>query len=69
MLSGSTLRTLISLRCLDEKNGRSHRGSRGIGRGIAEELASMVYDLLLVAKDPLRLKKSASEIASKKKFM
>lgn len=42
-------------------------GSRGIGRGIAEELASMGYDLLLVAKDPLRLKKSASEIASKKK--
>ncbi|MGA2800366.1 MAG: SDR family oxidoreductase [Candidatus Micrarchaeaceae archaeon] len=38
-------------------------GSRGIGRAIAQELASMGYNLLLVAKDSNRLKKTAEEIS------
>lgn len=38
-------------------------GSRGIGRAIAEELADMGYNLILVAKDVSRLKKTADEIA------
>ncbi len=42
-------------------------GSRGIGRGIAEELADMGYDLLLVAKDSARLKKAAYQISANKK--
>ena len=42
-------------------------GSRGIGRGIAEELADMGYDLLLVAKDSARLKKAAHQISVKRK--
>ena len=38
-------------------------GSRGIGRGIAQELADMGYNLLLIAKDANRLKKTAQEIS------
>ncbi len=40
-------------------------GSRGMGKAIAEELAGMGYDLILVAKDADRLKKTSAEIAKK----
>ncbi len=40
-------------------------GSRGIGRGIAEELAKDEYNLILIAKDPNRLKKTSYEISNK----
>lgn len=40
-------------------------GSRGIGRGIVEALASIGYDVLIVAKDPARAKKAADEITGK----
>jgi short-subunit dehydrogenase len=42
-------------------------GSRGIGHGIAKELAEMGYDLFLLAKDPSRLKKTADELSTKYK--
>lgn len=40
-------------------------GSRGIGKGIAEELAKSKYNLILVAKNVARLKKTSSEISTK----
>ncbi|HUC39078.1 MAG TPA: SDR family oxidoreductase [Candidatus Acidoferrum sp.] len=42
-------------------------GSRGIGRAIAEELADMGYNLVLVAKDKKRLEKTSEEIRKKYK--
>ncbi|EQD45453.1 short-chain dehydrogenase/reductase SDR, partial [mine drainage metagenome] len=42
-------------------------GSRGIGKAIAEELADMGYNLVLVAKDKKRLEKTAEEIRKKYK--
>lgn len=40
-------------------------GSRGIGKAIAEELASKGYDLILLANDKARLDKTAKEIVKK----
>lgn len=40
-------------------------GSRGIGKAIAAELAEMGYNLLLVAKEPSKLKATASELSKK----
>jgi short-subunit dehydrogenase len=42
-------------------------GSRGIGNAIAEELASMGYNLLLTSKNSARIKKAAAEISKKYK--
>ncbi len=41
--------------------------SRGIGRAISEELALMGYDLIMVAKDPRRLKTAANALSKKYK--
>jgi len=38
-------------------------GSRGIGKAIAAQLASMGYNLLIVAKDASRMKQTAKELA------
>jgi short-subunit dehydrogenase len=38
-------------------------GSRGIGKAIAEELAGMGYDLLLISKDSRRLRETAAHIS------
>ncbi len=50
---------------MGEKTAIVTGGSKGIGRAIAEELAGMGYNLVLVAKDKKGLKKTAEEIRKK----
>lgn len=53
---------------MDGKTAIVTGGSRGIGKAIAEELADMGYNLVLIAKDASRLKKTADGIAKGRKI-
>ncbi len=50
---------------MDNKMAIVTGGSRGIGRAIAEELASIGYDLVLLSKNKAKLEETSKEIASR----